>query len=518
MGFSAQGNDGARCPTAPLIEEQFDYGHAPKSQSLSSFDYAKSRYSALNYNLAKQNEAISSDIDNSHGEDSNDNGIEIPELLSEDSIEEITINLSGGAFTYIHGWIDFNQNQIFEDNEKILNSVRLTPIGQDILDDQGLDTGEDSDGIYKAKITIPNNIPTGTTWARFRTSSAILPLSPYGASGVGEVEDYQVTINSTVHDKTYFPSKEGFAIAAFEDKWPLEADYDFNDVVIKYRTENIYVDNYLARIDIYGQLLTYGASYNNGFALKLNQAYSNREEITGNHIIKEDVVLKINGKTLMDTENKNELLGRKIIDDSNEIAVIRLIDDIKEELQKDSFDNSCIHNNEDFYRSTQECGDLGDDFIFFASIPINTIIENGPVILNTNAPLSFTPFIYSSPNDLRYSDSSWNIAADVKSRGLEIHLKNNKPNENSSSENLYGYSADVSDADNTFLNELGMPWGLLFTHNWYPPRSGLSILNAYPEFKDFIISNGTEKETWYENYVPEVNGIVSDLPYIDPTL
>lgn len=517
-GFSAQGNDGARCPTAPLIVEQFDFGHAPKDASLSSFDYAKARYTAANYALAQSGQTPITTIDSTHGEDSNDNGVVIPATLSEDSIETITVHLAGGAFTYLHGWIDFNQDQVFDDDEKILSSVKLTPTGQNIIDDEGLDTGLNSDGTHEIQIAIPNSIPTGTTWARFRTSSASLPMSAYGASGAGEVEDYQVTIDSTIHNKTYFPSKEGFATVAFEDKWPLEADYDFNDVVVKYRTENIYVDNYLTRVDIYGQVLTYGASYNNGFGFELRQAYSNREEITESHIIKEDVVLKINDQVYQESTDSNGLLGREIIDSSGDVAVIRLVEDIKEQLNKPSFDNSCIHNDEVFYRSTQECGDLGDDFLFFASIPINADVNEGPVIEDTNAPLSFIPFIYSSPNDLRFSDSSWNVAANVKSRGLEVHLKNNQPTDASFSSQLYGYSADVSDGTNTFLNESGMPWGLLFTHEWYPPRSGLSILTAYPEFEGFVTSSGTENQTWYETHVPEVNGIVSDIPYVDPTL
>ncbi len=517
-GFSAQGNDGARCPTAPLIIEQFDFGHAPKSATLTSFDYAKARFTASNYALAISGASEISTIDATHGEDSNDNGVVLPATLSEDSIETITVHLAGGAFTYLHGWIDFNQDEIFDDSEKILSSVKLTPTGQDILDGNGLDTGVDSDGVHQIQVAIPNNLLTGTTWARFRTSSESLPMSAYGASGAGEVEDYQVTIDSTVHNKTYFPSKEGFATVAFEDKWPLEADYDFNDVVVKYRTENIYVNNYLTRIDIYGQVLTYGAAYNNGFGFELRQAYSSRDEITESHIIKENVVLKINDQEYKESVGSGELLGRKIIDGSGGTAMIRLVEDIKEQLNKPSFENNCIHNDEVFYRSTQECGNLGDDFMFFASIPLNTDVNAGPVIVDTDAPLSFVPFIYSSPNDLRFSDSSWNIAANVKSRGLEVHLKNNNPTDKSYSDQLYGYSADVSSGGNTFLNESGMPWGLLFTHEWFPPRSGLSILTAYPEFEGFVTSSGTENQTWYETHVPEVNGIVSDVPYVDPTL
>lgn len=517
-GFSAQGNDGARCPTAPLIVEDFDYGHAPKSNTLASFDYAKAKYSAANYTLAKSGSSPFSTIDTAHGDDSSDNGIEFNGNLEEDSNETITVHLEGGAFTYLHAWIDFNQDEIFDDNEKILSSVKLTPKGQDELDENGNETGNFTDGVHEISITIPNSVPSGSTWARFRTSSAALPMSAYGASGAGEVEDYQVTIENTVHNKTYFPSREGFATVAFEDKWPNKADYDFNDVVVKYRTENIYVDGYLTRIDIYGQLLTYGASYNNGFGFELRQAYSNRESITESHIDKDNVVLKINAQRYVESSGANGLLGRSIIDSSGDVAVVRLVEDIKEQLEKPSFDNSCIHNDETFYRSSQECGDAGDDFYFFASIPLNTDTNNGPVIVDTNAPLSFVPFIYSSPNDLRFSDSTWNVASNVKSRGLEVHLKNNTPTDLSSSEQLYGYSADKSNETNQFLDENGMPWGLLFTHEWHPPRSGLSILVAYPDFEEFVTSSGAEKQTWYENHVPEVNGIVSDIPYVDPTL
>jgi len=543
-GFSAQGNDGARCQQAALPTEDFDYGHAPRSSSLSGLDFSKSRY-APTYSLGESVEVDLSDIvniDSDYGQDSGDDGVFLASGVTlqnanveEDMVTEITVKVSGGL-TYVSGWIDFNNNEIFEDSEQVLDAALAYPKGHKIITTDGdeiITTGETN-----FNIDVPNGVELGTTWVRFRSSDVDMKMSPYGASGPGEVEDYQINLTNTIHENIYFPSKDGFATVAFEDKWPEQADYDFNDVVIKYRQEFMFENNYLRRIDIVGQVAHYGAKYNNGFGFELMQYDDPTNFITTSQIESKVFDSKIGGpsETLPNVvlrHNTEEIqvdvdhgldrptIRRQIIvpeDVTNDTlpAVVRIFDDIKEVIDDPSFDNTCIFDENAFYRTSQLCGLAGDDLTFSVSIPIKDL-----EISKNDALVLLKPFIFSSPNDLRYSDLlGYNDVVAVKDRKLEIHLKNNDQTVNSESSLLFGSSADRSNGSTTFfLDDNGMPWGLLFSHEWYPPRFGLPITDAYPKFRNFVESGGTLDQDWYteENRLSTVNDIVSDEVSAEPS-
>jgi len=75
------------------------------------------------------------------------------------------------------GWIDFNGNGLFDDNEKVsLSGVLNGP----------------TDLIWNS---FPSNIKGGLSYARFRISTGIEALQPTGVAPDGEVEDYSIYIN-----------------------------------------------------------------------------------------------------------------------------------------------------------------------------------------------------------------------------------------------------------------------------------------------------------------------------------
>jgi hypothetical protein len=60
------------------------------------------------------------------------------------------------------------------------------------------------------------------------------------------------------------------AFMAFEDLWPSQGDYDFNDLVIRYRVlQNLNLDGLITDMQYIYQVNNIGASYNNGFAIEL---------------------------------------------------------------------------------------------------------------------------------------------------------------------------------------------------------------------------------------------------------
>ena len=88
---------------------------------------------------------------------------------------------------YVCGWIDFNGNGLFDDNEKVSkNGVLSGPV----------------DLIWNS---FPSDITGGDSYARFRISTGIEALQPKGVAPDGEAEDYTIHINgipSAVPDDT----------------------------------------------------------------------------------------------------------------------------------------------------------------------------------------------------------------------------------------------------------------------------------------------------------------------------
>ncbi|MCF7848174.1 MAG: hypothetical protein K9M45_04930 [Kiritimatiellales bacterium] len=118
---------------------------------------------------------------------SNAQGDDIANIDDEDGVifagtivagSNVTINVVAGVSTpaYLDGWIDFDKNGSWLDSgEQVFASQSVSP------------------GLNSLPITIPQPTALGPTFARFRLSSTG-GLSPTGAAGDGEVEDYMVDL------------------------------------------------------------------------------------------------------------------------------------------------------------------------------------------------------------------------------------------------------------------------------------------------------------------------------------
>lgn len=76
--------------------------------------------------------------------------------------------------------------------------------------------------------------------------------------------------NPEVTVTSVYPSSDTYATMAFEDRWPLMGDYDFNDVVWRYRvTELLNGQREIKNITFDYTLQAMGAGFSNGFAVHL---------------------------------------------------------------------------------------------------------------------------------------------------------------------------------------------------------------------------------------------------------
>ncbi len=98
---------------------------------------------------------------------------------------------------------------------------------------------------------------------------------------------------------------------AFEDLWPYQGDYDFNDLVIDYQFGNITDANNLVKsLEIDLVIRHLGGSYKNGFAFELPVPASSVESVTGTNNTNEYLSIAANG-----------------VEEGSENAVIFIFDD-----------------------------------------------------------------------------------------------------------------------------------------------------------------------------------------------
>ena len=112
----------------------------------------------------------------------------------------------------------------------------------------------------------------------------------------------------------FTPSKYGWGTVAFEDLWPSNGDYDFNDLAVNYRAIAILnAEGNVVQIDFLVNTKSNRASYINGFAIEMeNVLPSQIESVTGNILIHDYINENGNG-----TELGQENAVVVLFDDSN---------------------------------------------------------------------------------------------------------------------------------------------------------------------------------------------------------
>ncbi|MEI7663679.1 MAG: LruC domain-containing protein, partial [Bacteroidota bacterium] len=93
-------------------------------------------------------------------------------------------------------------------------------------------------------------------------------------------DDYPSDPNKAFNN--YTPSKSGYSSLAFEDLWPSRGDYDFNDLVISYRFNQVTnPQNQVVEIDATIITEAIGASYHSGFGFQLPVSPDKIQDVTG---------------------------------------------------------------------------------------------------------------------------------------------------------------------------------------------------------------------------------------------
>jgi len=105
---------------------------------------------------------------------------------------------------------------------------------------------------------------------------------------------------------TFTPSVYGVGTLAFEDNWPTQGDYDFNDLVVNYQFITISnADDKVVELQCNYTVKHIGASYNNGFGFELPFSADLIESVTGFNLT--EGIINIDGKGL-ETDQTNPVI------------------------------------------------------------------------------------------------------------------------------------------------------------------------------------------------------------------
>ncbi len=435
FGPSSSNNDGARCALSSIVSDTatIDYGGAPESYG-----------SNIDNNGARHDYELGMQLGNAWG--GSDDGLAFITEIETDTTAILSADIKGSGTLNI--WGDWNRDGEFSSNEHAI-------IDQSV-----------SEGRNLIALSVPEGSSAGLTWVRARYSSQ-QGIGPNGGVSNGEVEDYQIEVMAQGTMKVSYPSTSGFSTIAFEDNWPALGDYDMNDVVIAMRTHIYYNSNLEAiRYDIEGKVQALGAGYHNGFGVVL-------DNIPSSQLNTETSVLYVNGFQVT----------RPLIEDnaSSDDGVIIISTDMKNQI---TLDSNCL-----YYRTEPGCVDLesSDSLSFRAVVQLNSPVPQG-----TSPTGLLNPFIFATPG-IYHGDSF----ATPPGRALEIHLKNRAVSVQFDP-SFWGLEDDRSNGtNNTFVNDMQMPWAIEIPITWSHPKERVVITEAYPSFFNFVSTGGESNTLWY---------------------
>jgi LruC domain-containing protein len=250
----------------------------------------------------------------------------------------------------------------------------------------------------------------------------------------------------------FYPSEEGQGTLAYEDNWPVEGDYDLNDLVVKYR----YMEtrNSLGRIkalNVVYTLTARGASRANGFALALNNIQSNTS---------------YEAQLSIDNATATVLLSEE---DSSHLNFV-LASNTETLMPTPAGCN--------FYNTDSDCPlapEIKVEFdLTFTDAKTRTQMGNAP----------YNPYIYATFD-----------------RGREVHLPNHKPSSRADSAR-FGSGDDDSnlfDFSKTYETNANLPWALNMPYSWLHPTSGDNIVDVYGNYRNWAESGGLISTDWYTN-------------------
>lgn len=244
----------------------------------------------------------------------------------------------------------------------------------------------------------------------------------------------------------FTPSKLGYGTLAFEDNWPSKGDYDFNDLVVRYKvTSMINADNKAIRMIIELRLVAAGGEFENGFGIELPILESVIESVTGHNA-------------------PGSMLNAKGLESGQTNSTIIAFTSATREFGSGNVVNSIPSKSK------------VEEKVYTIAVDFNELISASDL---SGAP--FNPFIFIN-----------------NTRDRECHLKGMTPTSKADL-SLYGsYDDDSMPIENRYyVSENNVPFAINIAHQFRYPIEGERIDWAYNHFLSWGQTNGSVFSDWY---------------------
>ncbi|MHC1778197.1 MAG: LruC domain-containing protein [Lentimicrobium sp.] len=256
---------------------------------------------------------------------------------------------------------------------------------------------------------------------------------------------------------TYTPAN-GMGSLAFEDMWPGMGDYDFNDLVVYYRINQITnSSNEVVEIEATYITQAVGAGFKNGLGFMLPVPAGSVASCTGSHLSGNFISLAASG-----------------LESGQQNAVVIVFDNAHT-----TFTGVSGTNPEGYAGINTSIGGrtgTGEEILISLQFdsPINQALLGNP---------PYNPFLIVNSQ-----------------RNIEVHLPDFPPTDLADTD-LFGTGQDNSNPSQGiyYRSNDGLPWALNITDEFDYPIEKSQISEGHLKFIDWAISGGLNYSGWYLN-------------------
>jgi LruC domain-containing protein len=385
-------------------------------------------------------------------------------IISGNFINNKKVEFKNASYTSITGYFLSNPSEVVKIEEgSIFKSASITS-GGNIQGNHGfsiIETGSitfwSSNKKFKGELDICSNSYADSMGDNGVISSCTTFISSSDCSlgynnvidndNDGVIEGVDVDDNNPNVSSYNFPQGEGsFFTSLYEDLYPCMGDYDLNDFVHNYSYQEGVLNGVINEIKFDYKFPAIGAGFNNSFVLRVMDAGDtaaltldaasayDSAEITRVHDTENNTTLFVfNNIKSIYTSNTGAIINTVRIDYANIPVISGTVTNIN-----GAYDEFILQN-----------GEMGHE--------IHPLYNE----LHLNFEALNSPSMYNDANNFSRCD-------------------------------------DMSSGINLFVNKNGFPWVLTDLPVDLPwPKEGISILEAFPNFDDFVTSNPALD--WYTN-------------------
>jgi len=281
------------------------------------------------------------------------------------------------------------------------------------------------------------------------------PNNDQDGDGVPDPDDDYPTDPDRAFDHFYPTS--GNSSLAFEDLWPGQGDYDFNDLVTDYKFQMVTnASNNL--VEIFGTftIKAFGANLHNGFGFQFANASISQSD------------LSVTGYEL--TNGSVVSLGANGLEENQSRPTVILWDD-------------CFDLMEHPGTGTGVNTTPGAPYVTPKTIDIYIEFTGGTYTLAQLDIANFNPFLIVGLE-----------------RGHEIHLPDYLPT-SLVDPSWFGLAQDnsIPSQGRYYKTENNLPWAINIYESFAYPKEMVDIIDAYHHFVEWAVSGGIDHPEWYKD-------------------